>query len=227
MLAQTPGISAKTYDDTKEANRQIAVHLEMLVDVLRQHAQRLKQQNGTMSAGEVGLLLEGFGSKIEAVSRLHSRLVGIGGDRATVQLGDYLNQLSAHLTEALPIRGRVGLDLELDAGCRVATDRALPIGLIVCELVTNAAKHAHPTGIEGHVTVRCRRMGPYVAIEVEDDGVGLPESLDPHTDGSPGIRTVRDLAEEIGGTVRYRNDGLGLVAELRVPAAADHHEAAA
>lgn len=219
MNTRAHDTSANTFDLASESIHRIANHLSMLVGIFRAHAQRLKHQQDAVPAAEVGMLLEGFGSKIEAMSRLHMRLAARDGDGAPIQVGDYLNELSAFLTDALPINGRVGLDLELDSGCAVTSDQALRVGLIVCELVTNATQHAHPTGIEGRVTVRCRRLGSELSIEIEDDGVGLPENFDPQTDGGPGMRTVRALAAQIGGAVRYRTSGLGLIAELRVPAA--------
>lgn len=217
MQTHTPDMAVSTFDLAGEANHRIANHLAMLVGIFRKHAQRLKQQQEAVPAAEVGMLLDGFGSKVEAMARLHAQLIAPGGPQ-TIQLGDYLNELSASLTEALPTNGRIGLDLELDAGCAVSTARALPIGLIVCELVTNATKHAHPTGVAGRISLRCRRLGNDLVVEVEDDGVGFPEGLNPDSEDSVGLRTIRELAAAIDGTIRYRSHGLGLIAELRVPA---------
>lgn len=208
------------FDNSVEANHRIANHLGMLVGVIHQHSRRLKQQGGGLPAAEVAMLLDGLGAKIEAVSRLHRRLAEADGSGDSVQLADYLNELSSALSEALPVGHRIGLDLELDAGCAVTPAQALPIGLIVCELVANATRHAHPAGVDGQVTIRCRRMGPELVVEVEDDGVGLPEAFDPVTQGGLGFRTVRALVTDLAGDLTFRNDGLGMVAELRVPASA-------
>lgn len=81
---------------------------------------------------------------------------------------------------------------------------AIPIGLIVNELVINAFKHAFPGDRHGRVTVSLhRRDKSTVQLGVEDDGVGLPEGMDPIKRTSMGLSLVRDLVQQIGGTLTF------------------------
>jgi two-component sensor histidine kinase len=227
MQSLAPAAAFDDSDRAVEANHRITNHLAMLVSLFRMHAQRMKNAGGAVPAAEVGLLIDGLGSKVEAVAQLHRRLADARVKDARILLGDYLNELCGVITNALPISGRIGLDLELDSECSVTSNQALPIGLIVCELVTNSVKYAHPAGIDGRVTVRCRRMGSDVLVEVEDDGVGLPEGLDPQEGGNLGFRSIHALANQLEGTISFRNDDLGMVAALRVPVVADEMALAA
>ena len=81
---------------------------------------------------------------------------------------------------------------------------AIPTGLIVNELVINAFKHAFPGDRNGRVTVSLhRRDKSTVQLGVDDDGVGLPEGMDPIKRTSMGLSLVRDLVQQIGGTLTF------------------------
>lgn len=106
-------------------------------------------------------------------------------------------------------------------GGAVSACDAEPIGLIVGELVANAVHYAHPTGIEGRIDVRSAATGANGAfcIEVEDDGVGLPEAFDTLADGGEGLEAVRQLAGEMGADLQFIDDGVGLSVRLELPLA--------
>jgi len=100
----------------------------------------------------------------------------------------------------------------------VASDVAALLTLIVTEAVTNAIKYSHPTGVPGKITVSCgldRKDG--LAIQVIDDGVGLPEIFDTTSGGSSGFRLMRALSEKLGAALSFKSTTLGLAVGLRVP----------
>jgi two-component sensor histidine kinase len=78
---------------------------------------------------------------------------------------------------------------------------AVPCGLIVNELVTNAFRHAFPRGSKGTVRVEFTAGTGQYRLRVSDDGVGLPHDLDVARTTSLGLRLVHGLAEQIGGTI--------------------------
>ena len=120
-------------------------------------------------------------------------------------MGSYLHQIASELIATLSQPGTVVLHFVCELGCRVAPERALYLGLIVIELVTNSLKYAHPTGVNGAIAIRCWRTVDSVVIEVSDDGVGFPEGFDPASSRS-GLRIVK-LAGPAGrrhGCVRER-----------------------
>ena len=65
-------------------------------------------------------------------------------------------------------------------------------------------KHAFPDGREGTVTIRLRAEGPVYVLAVSDDGVGLPEDVDPSTTESLGLQLVDTLTRQLGGSLRIR-----------------------
>ena len=95
---------------------------------------------------------------------------------------------------------------------------ASPVALIVSELITNAIKHAHPAGAPGRIVVRCgANLAGCVYVEVEDDGVGLPENFDPWRDGGLGFEIVRGLSQQLGAKLLFDAEGIGLRVRLTVP----------
>jgi len=85
-------------------------------------------------------------------------------------------------------------------------------------LITNNLNHVHPAGVPGEIEVSCRQ-GPAgeLIIEVGDDGVGLPEGLDPMTSDGFGFRLVRGLAKQLGALLGFEDQGIGLMVRLRLP----------
>jgi two-component sensor histidine kinase len=96
--------------------------------------------------------------------------------------------------------------------------RAVPVGLILNELVTNALKYAFPDGRRGTISVTFSHMpDEMVQLTVSDDGVGLPDGFDPSAHGSMGMTLVRALTEQISGTVRIEPAASGTTFVIVIP----------
>jgi two-component sensor histidine kinase len=203
------------FDGVAEANHRIANHLSMIISLLRLHAKRLKAQTEPVSGAELSLLLGGIGEKVETIARLHRELAHVQGDDC-VDLGEYLRNITLGVVSSLA-PDWTDLRFALDGDCTVAGTQALPIGLIVCEVVTNAVKYAHPSGVPGRLAVACGRSAGHLEIDVVDDGVGLPDGFDPATGGQIGLNSIRALAGQLGATMTFASDALGVAFQLRVP----------
>ncbi|MEG8019139.1 sensor histidine kinase [Sphingomonas sp. LR55] len=94
------------------------------------------------------------------------------------------------------------------------TDRAVSLGVIVTELVTNACKYAYPTG-GGEVRVALRRIDDDLfLLAVEDDGCGIPEDAVPRGTGL-GTKLIRAMAQSLQTIVEYDPTHTGVRATLR------------
>jgi two-component sensor histidine kinase len=133
---------------------------------------------------------------------------------------DAVSYLAAIAGEIISGRSRTGkILLRADGRSRfmLPLDKAIPLGLIVSELVTNSVKYAHPTGVTGIIRIESSRHNGAMVIEISDDGVGLPEGLDPLANADAGLAMVRTLAAQLGASISFDNHGLGLSCILRVP----------
>lgn len=205
------------FDAAAEANHRIANNLAMIASLMRMRGSSVRKDARRMSGDEVRRILEEFGGRLDTVARLH-RLLASGQQEAPIDIAVYLRDVAEAVVSSLALAGATELQSAADPGCFVTPETALSLGLIVGELVTNAVKYAHPTGVTGQVRLACRRRPDgNIAIEVSDDGVGLPEGVDPTKSGHLGFRLVRSLADQLGATIAFHSDDLGLYFELQLP----------
>jgi two-component sensor histidine kinase len=112
-------------------------------------------------------------SRVTSISEAHRNLTVAANDTQAVDMAVYLPDLCSSLAEALLLGELVRLECQVDPGA-LDRDRAVAVGLIVNELVTNAAKHAFADGGHGQIRVAFAREASGYRLTVDDDGMGLP-----------------------------------------------------
>jgi len=112
-------------------------------------------------------------NRVISISEAHRNLYAAGDDLEHVDMGVYLGDLCANLADALLLGEKVRLQCSVEHGA-LERDRAVAIGLIVNELVTNAAKHAFCEGKPGEIRVAFAHNDDGYRLTVEDNGRGLP-----------------------------------------------------
>ena len=112
--------------------------------------------------------------------------------------------------------------MEAPERVEAATDRAVPIALIVNELVTNAAKYAYPEGAPCRILVRLARADEpdSICLSVQDDGAGLPAGFDAEAAVGLGMRIVTAFAQQLGADLRVRRRDPGTEFVLAMPLSA-------
>jgi two-component sensor histidine kinase len=118
-------------------------------------------------------------------------------------MGEHIDELCRNLAEA---SGRLDLTFQVEAEALLLDlEVALPIGLMVNELVSNSLKHAFPEGRGGQIGVSLHRQSPgQIWLSVSDNGIGVDDG----DKGSLGIglTLVQALANQIGGSVSVSAD---------------------
>lgn len=161
---------------------------------------------------DVRAALADAGARIQAVSQVHDQLWR-GDDVQSVILNDFLCQLC----EAVSV-GSPGHQVSCEASeASLKADIAIPLGLIVNELVTNAIKYAYgPEG--GPVAVTGRIAEGRLTLTVADQGKGFDLNA-ARSDRSLGMRVIDSLVRQIGGTIEDRSQGTGCILVVQAPAA--------
>jgi two-component sensor histidine kinase/PAS domain-containing protein len=175
----------------------------------------------TADAGVVALL-EDSRRRIRSMALVHETLYG-SDNLARVDMAQYTRILANEVMAAYrPLSANVQLTCDLQP-VSLSVDLAVPCGLILNELVSNAFKHAFPEGRAGvvHVSLQERTRpgdradgGTDCIMCVFDDGVGLPPDLDVVTHHSLGLRLVRLLATQLRGVVTLERKSAGTKARV-------------
>ncbi len=145
--------------------------------------------------------------RIRSMALVHEKLYR-SPDMAGIDFQDYLHSLARTVYQDYQrLLGQVELKIELEP-VNLNINQAVPVGLIVNELITNSLKHAFPEGRKGKIWVVMKKAeGNKVMLQVKDDGVGLPQELDPKRTESLGLMIVYTLAKQIDGRIELRREG--------------------
>ena len=154
--------------------------------------------------------------RVKAMALIHERLYQ-SSDLAKIDFAGYVRSLTGHLVRSYKVNANaIRLYLEVDS-VPMNLDVAIPCGLIINELVSNSFKYAFPRGEGGEISVHFGEEDHRaLKLVVQDNGVGFPEETNPENSDSLGLKLVRSLTEQLGGTISYRNKG-GFVCEISIP----------
>ena len=179
----------------REVHHRVKNNLQVVASLLRLEARRAMHDDAIAALNDMQ-------GRVHSMALLYEKLYRSASFDG-VDLGGYLRQLTtdAFVTlAATPSSVRLEFDL---CAATVGTDCAVPCGLIVNELVTNAVEHGFPDGRHGeiHVSLRPIDGDRRLRLCVRDTGVGLPPDFAARRERSLGLTLVSDLARQLGGTL--------------------------
>jgi two-component sensor histidine kinase len=155
-------------------------------------------------------------ARIGAIAQLYD-LISQSSHGQTVGVDAYLREIAKAMSASL-IGDRSGIDIEVKAEpLEIDSDRAVPFGLLVNELATNAIKHAFPHGT-GHVVLSVEKVGDQIELIVADDGVGLKDGGALKGPEKRGSEYVAVFVRQLGGTiVPSGSEETGTIVRIRIP----------
>ena len=187
----------------KEINHRVKNNLQVISSMLSLQAASLHSQAAVGGGDELSMLniLRESQNRVRSMALIHEKLYR-SDDLAHIDFAEYVHNLSAFLFRSYGrAAGVVSLRIE-GGGVRLGLDRAVPCGLIVNELISNALKHAFPNERSGEIYVAIAPHGENgLMLIVRDNGVGLPPGLDYRTAESLGLKLVIALAEQLEATL--------------------------
>jgi len=196
---------------TREIHHRVKNNFQTVSSLLNLQTRYLKDEFAK------GVLWESQ-NRIQSMALIHQQLYQ-REETGAINMRDYLQELVEELTysynasdKGITIRSSVE-PMDLDA------EVAVPLGLIIHELILNSFKYAFPDQREGMIEVRLWKSEGRLQLVVEDDGVGLPEGMKPlEVKTSYGMRLVTLFTQELKGEVTYENlPGNGTKAVLNCP----------
>ena len=207
---------AEDITERKMAEEKIRASLEEKEVLLKEIHHRVKNnmqvissllqlQQGYIDDGKVKEIFQQSQSRIRAMALVHEKLYQTE-DLALIDVGEYVKGLVSMLSRsyagnaspaAIEVQAeRVLLDI----------DQAIPAGLILNELVSNSIKYAFPSGKTGLINVEIKgSQNNHIVLVVRDNGIGVPPGFDIGGNASLGLRLVKILANQLAGTLEWRN----------------------
>lgn len=155
-------------------------------------------------------------ARIGAIAQLYD-LISQSSLGRTVAVDAYLREIAKVMSASL-IGDASGIKIEVKAeALEIDPDHAVPFGLLVNELATNALKHAFPHG-DGHITLSVEQVGDEIELVVADDGIGIQDKVVTRIAQKRGSDYVAIFVRQLGGTILPAPpDERGTIVRIRLP----------
>ena len=175
----------------QEIHHRVKNNLQIIASLLRLETNRLAENDAARRPMETSI------QRIHAMSLVHETLYQSEGFRL-VELRSYTRELLSAISGA--IEASLHYDTPTEVAIEVSLDFAIPFGLLLNELVSNAAEHAYAPGEKGtiEVSLSCNHE---VELVVKDDGVGLDGNEETNDGQSLGLTLVRSLVKQLNGKI--------------------------
>ncbi|PKG33111.1 MAG: hypothetical protein CW742_04650 [Methanoregula sp.] len=195
----------------KQAEAAIRLSLEEKVLLLREVHHRVnnnlqiiisltKLQLRTLEDPGMKQALSDMQNRVRAMAIVHEKLYQTE-DLSSIDMADYTRYLVTQIFSHYKV-DRQKIALTIDIGkILLNIDTAIPLGLILNELVGNAIKYAFPDGRKGELTIRMTEDGEILTVVVQDNGIGISSDIDMQNAPTLGIRLVSNLVDQLFGTI--------------------------
>lgn len=132
------------------------------------------------------------------MSLIHQKLYQLE-DSTNINMSVYLPELTNYLRDSFDIHHRIRFRLDIE-GIQLDISKAIPVGLILNEAITNSIKYAFPGNAYGEIHIELKRIeNGLVSLSVKDNGIGLPTDWEKKQNNSLGLKLMKGLSEDIYG----------------------------
>lgn len=180
----------------QEVHHRVKNNLQIILSILNlQHAQITDKK--TLD------LVRDIRSRIKAMSFIHELLYQTD-DFSSINFSEYITNITSNLIYSYTQNQTI--NLKLDVGTIfLDLDSAIPCGLIINEIVTNALKYAFTDQENGEVSVSLTQKNEFIQLTIADNGKGLPDKIDYRNTESLGMQLVVTLVQQLGGEIVLDN----------------------
>ncbi|HEY0114952.1 MAG TPA: histidine kinase dimerization/phosphoacceptor domain -containing protein [Allosphingosinicella sp.] len=194
----------------RELQHRVSNNLQVVAALLALQKRHITDEDARAAIDEAS-------RRLGLIGRIHRQLYDPSGER--IGMAPFLKQLAADVIDSAGAGG-VALEFEIGEALDLQADAAIPVALIVSEAISNAVEHGFHGREGGTIRVSMARTAAgEVALEIADDGPGLPDEFEPEASASLGLRIAATLARQLGGRFEMVNAN-GALARLTLPPAA-------
>ena len=192
----------------KEMNHRIKNSLSIVISMIRLQV----KDNAPSTVSEQ---LEAAALRVHAVARAHERLYQTD-DVERLDAGRYIEQVCVDVDESV---ANCAIHVDAEHDILMATDQAIPLALMVNELITNAAKHAYASQTGCEIWVSLARDDGAIRVSVRDQGIGMPPNFDMARSKGLGMRLIRAFTQQLGATISINSSARGAEFVVVIPLA--------
>ncbi|MCH8495862.1 MAG: PAS domain S-box protein, partial [Balneolales bacterium] len=175
----------------KEIHHRVKNNLQIVSSLLELQALQINDPN-------TKLLFEDSQSRVRSMALVHERIYK-SQDLANINYREYLEELVQYLFESFQ-SDKVKLKITAD-NVMMSIDAAVPLGIIINELVTNSLKYAFPNGRAGTISVGLSRIDDRITLIIEDNGIGLPKHIRVGKHPTLGLELVNALTLQLNASI--------------------------
>jgi len=182
----------------KEIHHRVKNNLQIISSLLRLQTRYVRDEN-------VGIIFRECHDRIMAMASVHSLLYK-SQNFSEIEFGEYVRETVVELFRSFKTStAAISLVIKVE-NIMLTIDTAIPCGLIINELVTNALKYAFPGVPKGEIAIEMNRTENELRLIVEDNGIGFPKDVDFRNTGTFGLKLVHMLVKQLDGSIEQFSD---------------------
>ncbi|OCX52118.1 hypothetical protein BEL04_11525 [Mucilaginibacter sp. PPCGB 2223] len=192
----------------KEIHHRVKNNLQVVISLLN-------TQSAYLNDPRAGQAIRQSQYRMHSISLIHQKLYQ-SESRALINMREYTQELIQYLKQSFDIGNQISIKLKID-DIELDVLRAVPLGLILNETITNALKYAFPADGSGYIKVALSCVnGKYLKLGITDNGPGMPPGFSINLCQSLGIKLIKSMCRQLGGRLDMRNEN-GLIVIIEFP----------
>ncbi|HOZ86157.1 MAG TPA: sensor histidine kinase [Bacteroidia bacterium] len=181
----------------KEIHHRVKNNLQIITSMLSLQIAKVDDE-------KTGLILRDARQRISSIALTHQMLYQ-KENLSNINLGEYIERLVRQVEFLMPSSNVKLITAISSQGSRLTIDNAVPLGLLINEMLTNAYKHAFPEDAKGEITVTLVEHEQTFTLAISDNGIGLPTDFDSTERKTLGMELIYILAEQLDSQLTIEN----------------------
>lgn len=184
----------------KEIHHRVKNNLQIVMSLLNSQSAYLKDGAALQAIKESQ-------HRVNAIALIHQKLYS-SGDLSVIDMQSYVRDLAEYFADIPDCNRPIEFDLKIEA-LSLEVGQAVPLGLIINEVITNALKYAFLQGENKKIAINLHGNGGAVVLAIQDNGTGLPQNFDWSSTGALSMNLIKGLCKQLDGKMEIAsNNGL-------------------
>ncbi len=213
-LFQQKKTAARTLEENNKIIKQQAEENEVLLKEIHHRVKNnlqvigslLDLQSFNISDKQALSAITDGQTRVKAMALIHQNLYQ-NNEIGSIDFNKYVNELVRQIASVFEEKKKITVEIS-SKPILIDIDTAIPLGLILNELISNAYKYAFKSQDQGHISIKIKEeeQGNYL-LTLKDNGKGLPDDFKIEKSSSLGLRLVKRLCKQLYGSMHYENEG--------------------